>query len=263
MAGVPGFIKENINPRLKISNGSPIIFRALTLDPRENYRAILQLIDESNGREDINLEYAPTHIHVQLPHANPNDFIGRTLVPNEVVIPIPISENATVNSITFPGRQDILEVKVKKHSVEMGFAITVHKVQGQTCNRLIIDLNPRPFFPKINFHGLYVALSRVKLGGNLRILQLQPTTHDLSYLLQLKPAEYLTEWLAGFDNNGCWSAATSKRNQSINGSNGNQRRTRVNATRRSIRQQANRLRSSNPEQDNQIGRGRTNRRKQN
>lgn len=139
VAGVPGFIKENINPRLKISNCSPVIFRALTLDPRENYRAILQLIDESNGREDINLEYAPSYIHVQLPHANPNDFIGRTFVPNEVVIPIPISENATVNSKTFPGRQDILEVKVKTHSVEMGFAIPVHNIQGQTCNRLIID----------------------------------------------------------------------------------------------------------------------------
>ena len=91
----------------------------------------------------------------------------------------------------------------------MGFAITVHKVQGQTCERLIIDLNPRPFLPKINFHGLYVALSRVKLCNNLRLLRLHSTTRDLSYLQHLKPAEYLTDWLSGFDERGNWSAPSS------------------------------------------------------
>ena len=211
VAGVPGYITENINPQLKISNGSPITFHSLTLDPRENYNEVMKKIEESNGIEDIKLKYAPTHIHVKLTLGNPNKFIGRTLIENEAVIPIPISEKITSHTVNFPGSQEKLEVKVKTHSIEMGFAIPVHKVQGQTCDRLIIDLNPRPFIPKINFHGLYVALSRVKLGRNLRILQLHQTTRDLSYLLKLEPSKFLNEWLAGFNNNGCWTAETSKK----------------------------------------------------
>ena len=91
----------------------------------------------------------------------------------------------------------------------MGFAITVHKVQGQTCDRLILDLNKRPLRPKINFHGLYVALSGVKLGSNLRILPLHHNNNNLNYLQNLKPSEHLTEWLEAFNNNGYWSARSS------------------------------------------------------
>lgn len=209
VAGVPGYITENINPGIKISNGSQVIFRSLTLDPREDFDTISHLVEQSNGQEDVILHYPPTHINVQLPLANPLEFIERTLVPNEVVIPIPISDSTTIVSVNFPGRSEKLDVKVKKHPLEMGFAITVHKVQGQTCERLIIDLNPRPFLPKINFHGLYVALSRVKLCNNLRLLRLHSTTRDLSYLQHLKPAEYLTDWLSGFDERGNWSAPSS------------------------------------------------------
>ena len=205
--GIPGYITENINPRIKISNGSPVILHSLTLNSRENYNNIIQRLEES--QEDIILEFPPTHIHVKLPKANPNDFIVKSLIENEVIIPIPISERSTMHKVSFPGRTDQLEKKFKTHPIELGFAITVHKVQGQTCDRLILDLNKRPFRPNINFHGLYVALSGVKLGSNLRILPLHHNNNNLNYLQNLKPSEHLTEWLEAFNNNGYWSARSS------------------------------------------------------
>ncbi len=54
--------------------------------------------------------------------------------------------------------------------VELGFTITLHKIQGQTCEKLIVDINDRPFIPHINFQGLHVAMSRVRRSAALRIL---------------------------------------------------------------------------------------------
>ena len=67
-------------------------------------------------------------------------------------------------------------------------------MQGQTCERLILDLNKRPFSPQIEFHGLNVALSRVKQSRNLRLLPLQPFQTNLNYLLNLKPQLAITNW---------------------------------------------------------------------
>jgi hypothetical protein len=41
-------------------------------------------------------------------------------------------------------------------------------MQGQACERIILDLKSRPFSPQIYYHGLYVALSKVKQSQHLR-----------------------------------------------------------------------------------------------
>jgi ATP-dependent exoDNAse (exonuclease V) alpha subunit len=50
---------------------------------------------------------------------------------------------------------------VKAHAVVLAFAITVHKMQGQLCIRLILDINQHPVKPCNIYHGVYVALSYV------------------------------------------------------------------------------------------------------
>ena len=68
----------------------------------------------------------------------------------------------------------------------MGFSITLHKIQGQTCRRLIVDLNHRPFLPQISYSGFYVAVSRIRNGDDLRIMPLQPNVSDLNDLASLQ-----------------------------------------------------------------------------
>lgn len=94
----------------------------------------------------------------------------------------------------------------------MAFAITVHKTQGQTKDLLIIDLNhrPAPTLQQINFQGLYVALSRVRKGCNIKIMPLHNPA-SLEYLYSLKLPDHLNEWLAGFDSNGIWSVEEANR----------------------------------------------------
>lgn len=66
---------ENINPGRGLSNGTPIVFHSLVLDPRENFENIRVALDE-NGHEDITLEFPPSYINVSVPGVNPEDFIG-------------------------------------------------------------------------------------------------------------------------------------------------------------------------------------------
>ncbi len=97
----------------------------------------------------------------------------------------------------------------------MAYAITVHKIQGQTKDRLIVDLNqrPAPTLPQINFQHLYVALSRVRKRCTLKLMPFHHPS-SLDYLFSLKPPQYLIEWLAGFDSEGFWSAE--KAHQTLN-----------------------------------------------
>lgn len=130
-----------------------------------------------------------------------------TLFEGQVIIPIAISKNPDEYKVQFPGQNKHIGVKVKSHSVEMGYAITVHKIQGQTKLRLIVDFNyrPAPTLQQLNFQGFYVALSRVRKGSNLKIMPLHNAS-SLDYLYSLNLPEYLTEWEAGFNADGIWSA---------------------------------------------------------
>lgn len=107
-----------------------------------------------------------------------------------------------------------VNILIRPHAVDIAFAITVHKIQGQTCRKLIVDLNQRPFKPRIDFHDLYVVLSRVRRGSDLRLMLLQPCGTSLHYLKMLKPAADLTTWMDAFqsdDGDGSvWSASQAK-----------------------------------------------------
>ena len=63
--------------------------------------------------------------------------------------------------------------------------------------KIILDLNKRPgrLLGKLDFHGLYVGLTRVEYADNIRILPCQDA-HKLKHLLTLKPDHNLKAWLS-------------------------------------------------------------------
>lgn len=74
VAGAPGFLSENINPNLGLSNGTPIIYHSLTLHANENVEAV-QAQMNSGVSQEIKLKFPPSYIHVVVPGANPEDFL--------------------------------------------------------------------------------------------------------------------------------------------------------------------------------------------
>ncbi len=180
------------------------------MDPKEDVENIHTAITTSVDLQDIQLKYPPKFIIVSVPEARPEDFIGRTLVPDRVVIPVPFFNVPEKINIMLPGRPKEDVILYRPHAVELRFAITVHKVQGQTCDKIIIQLNKRNFMPYVTFNMLYVALSRVRNSGSIRLIPPQPSNPSLDYLGKLRPSEDLLTWLEAFeddDGNGAtWSA---------------------------------------------------------
>ncbi|CAN0447843.1 unnamed protein product, partial [Laminaria digitata] len=76
----------------------------------------------------------------------------------------------TFSFITWQG----VDVKRVQFPVRLCFAVTVHRSQGQTLNRVVFYLSRRDVF----MHGcLYVGLARVRNSADIRIL----TTEDRIY----------------------------------------------------------------------------------
>jgi hypothetical protein len=95
-------------------------------------------------------------------------------------------------------------LQTRGYGVDLGYSVTLHKIQGQTCDKLIVDLNDRPFLPKVSYHGFYVAVSRVRRNEDLRIMPIQPGKPDLRYLTRLQPPKKLITWLNCYDAHGAF-----------------------------------------------------------
>ena len=117
---ITGYLTKNINPSRGPSNGiTRIIYNSITLDEKEDLHAVMELISLRNGR-DIELEFPPKYIHVEVPDANPELCVGITMIPSKVVIPIALS-NAENHQVQVPFRNEKVRVDVKAHGEELGF----------------------------------------------------------------------------------------------------------------------------------------------
>lgn len=88
------------------------------------------------------------------------------------------------------------------HGVDVRFAATLHKVEGKTVRRLCADLNDHSFQPHITFHGLFVAVSRVRTKKHFARLPYQPEQTNLQHLRNLKPPPNLLLWLRSYNEDG-------------------------------------------------------------
>jgi hypothetical protein len=199
-----GYLTQNINPSLGLSNVNPVIYHSLTLIPLEDMHSVIEMMVNNDG-SDIFLKFPPTYIHVEVPNLDPVLFQHKSLFKDKVVIPVKLKSEAEEYKIHFPLKNNYLTVKGKAHAVVLAFAITVHKMQGQTCSRLILDINRCTFKPSLTYHGIYVALSRVRTSRHLRLLPLQPFLTNFNYLSELHPPKTLTQWLSRFNTEGVWS----------------------------------------------------------
>ncbi|KAI9551027.1 hypothetical protein GHT06_005690 [Daphnia sinensis] len=212
--GAPGYLTSNINPARGLSNGTAVLFESIELDPREDADRVCNDIATAAEDTDVALTYPPLHINVAVPRVNPADFVEKTLEPGRVVIPVPRFSKWEPVDIKLPGRRQADTFHYRPHGVEQRFAVTVHKIQGQTCNKVILQLNKRSFMPHLTFSMLYVALSRVRTSESIRLMPPHPTGPGLGYLQTLKPTEDLLTWLEGFDpddgTGSAWNIARAK-----------------------------------------------------
>ena len=86
---------------------------------------------------------------------------------------------------------------------DMLFCVTIHKLQGMTLNRLILDLTKPVYPPHHTFEAALVAASRVRKGAHVRVLR-----PGWAHLLEYTADHRVRSWLSGFDQHGgVWNRA--------------------------------------------------------
>jgi len=216
--GAPGYLTENIDPLLGLANGTAVIFHSLsfegkTIIEKEEVRVLLA---NAKGGEIVHLPFAPTFVNVavKLTEKQKEMWVeGTTLIEGQTVIPIGLCSRKSKVEVEQKTPTLVLmgTVNVREHRMELGFVQTFHKIQGRTVSRLILELNPRPFQPRVSFSMLLVALSRVRHHMDIRILRMHPGA-NLSYLLRLRPDPKLALWQAGYKG-GTWAPDTKQQQQ--------------------------------------------------
>ena len=228
--GAPAYLDSNINIDLGLVNGAVITLHSLTFDNAEDQKKVFELCNNENvdhGSEIIIPLPAAVNVlvhtidnhHDELSPQRKkqikvlNEFskqmgINR-ITAKEVIIPLHQSINSSKEPIRyiFPNgniHSSLSEVYIKQpFPFDLAFAMTVHKAQGRTIPRVIVDIKQHPVqTASMVYAAVFVALSRVKEREHLRLLEPSssfPARSSLyEWLAQLKPNSDIFPFLHGF-----------------------------------------------------------------
>ena len=67
------------------------------------------------------------------------------------------------------------KLNVKRHEIDLAFAVTDYKVQGKTLDYIILSIGPRDgLMPHLSLTDVYTLASRVRLGSRLYVVGFDP-----------------------------------------------------------------------------------------
>jgi hypothetical protein len=118
------------------------------------------------------LEQPPLSVNVILINDVEQWPEAQSLVEGSVVVPImPERKRQKTRSLQVKGASEVF--KFFDFGFELAFAVTYHKVQGMTLPKIILDFNGDGH-ASLTAAQVYVGISRVRRGNDVRILPLRP-----------------------------------------------------------------------------------------
>ena len=100
------------------------------------------------------------------------------------------------------GRSQIKASRVQTSNyfpIDIGFAITVPKIQGRTIRREILSLSKHPIPAlRCKYEQLYTSMSRITNHNDCRLLLNHNDRSTLGYIANLKKDPYTAYYFAGF-----------------------------------------------------------------
>ena len=213
--GAYGYIRDNICKQKKLVNGTRVEYVSLSLSQETEDLLHMQMATSQAG-DVIELPEHPVAINVRLLNLDAKQiqaWAHLTLVPNDVVIPLLAKRfNRKTKGKKFPipgvpGSSLPSRVRIlNEYPVELSFAMTVEKSQGQTLDYAIIALGGRRGQKcQFDYASVYVAFSRVREKSQVRLLLKQDNVRAkreaLLYLPLLKPNKATKAFFSGFEAN--------------------------------------------------------------
>jgi Viral (Superfamily 1) RNA helicase len=89
-------------------------------------------------------------------------------------------------------------------SFQLGFSMTVHKAQGRTIDKVVLDLHYKTnHLKRLGFDVIFVALSRVRSRSSICLIKHTHTSFEeaYGYISRLKPASNVMAFYRGFTGN--------------------------------------------------------------
>ena len=122
-----------------------------------------------------------------------NDGIGT------IALPVISTNSKRQEVVHFEMDGQDIEIKFVNPGFDLAFVKTVFGVQGDTTDKIIVDLNKNPNGGHtLSFEAFYVLLSRVRLGCNIRVVPWNQC-HGKTHLLNLHHDSITDDFLACFD----------------------------------------------------------------
>ena len=213
-------IPGNIETHRGLVNGCQATGHSLTLpkdeDPEayieESKSRILNMVPGSwNGVVEVEVP-CPYSINVA-PHVDAAESAemlsdGASLLADSVIVPIFFgARSSEVHLASVESARANLPsiLYVKKHEVELAFALTDYKFQGRSLDYIVICLGKRDTTPFHTLQSLYVSASRVSFG-KVFVLGIDPQNpNNTLHLHNLTHSPAISLWEAGYDKDGHWN----------------------------------------------------------
>ena len=213
--GAPARLTNRINKALGLVNAQSCFYHSLIPRNTEDQRCIEQAILSFDTRI-VTLRDSPVAINIKL-DTNIVDTFKDTIKNalhmlsigsnSDIVIPIGNGSHGgdPMNVISIENFLDqMADARVIPHfPLELDFAITVNKAEGQTLAKIIPVLSQRPYH-NFNYEALNVTFTRVKQGQDIRIFTVGDTAEEkeqsILYIEQLRPHPGIKVLFAGFQN---------------------------------------------------------------
>ena len=235
--GVSSYLDNNINGDLALVNGAPVTMHSLTFDDPQKYQAILDEIEELRDSQGNPLPFG-SEIEIEEPLAvnvvMEKSLDGKPLSRkrklqmeklaqfsaaygidndhNSDKIILPLTTDMRKKSYSSTDQYSyctgnflvpVASVYVREpFPYDLAFSMTVHKAQGRTIYRVVIDLTDHPNSrSRMKYASIFVAMSRVRQRSHIRLLEKDPhlERHEAyEYLAQIKPDKYAAAFFHGF-----------------------------------------------------------------
>ena len=94
-------------------------------------------------------------------------------------------------------------INFRMHPIDLLFAVTYHKLQGVTLDKLILSISKHPNVKlRLVMSSLYVGISRVHKMDEVRVLPYNSS--DIEYLCTLQHDPLLADWIRNYTKAGAW-----------------------------------------------------------
>ena len=200
--GAPAVLKDNIWTSEGLVNGRMCHLHSLTLSGPNASKSWERIAGALPG-EEVMLPEPPLSVNIQLETAS-ETLSSLSIVDGITVLPL-LEQRDSPRTLVTAKRTNSLSRMLSKRlrlsyfdfGLDLAFAVTYHKVQGRTLDRVIIDLAS---IGHISVAAFYVAISRTRRQEHIRIL---PWDNIISRRqLEVKKFDkVLIEWFATATNN--------------------------------------------------------------